>query len=81
MNRIKAGPLLGLCMDYLRFRDTKELELVERTQNFITLERFLKKMSVVLKETTKKTRTIHGLVPKAGKYTFSKDGVDLTIEV
>lgn len=44
------------------------------------LERFLKKLQVTL-QTTKKRRTIHGLVLNAGKHVFSKDGNDMTVEV
>ena len=78
--RVREGPLLDLCMDFLEFRNTKELELIERSQSFINLEKFLKKIKVEL-DTTKKTRTIHGLVAKAGKYKFSKDDEEMSIEV
>ncbi|KAJ4464674.1 Piwi domain-containing protein [Lentinula edodes] len=76
----KPGPLLDLCMDYMQFRDTRELMFDERGGPQVhKLERFLKKLQVTL-QTTKKRRTIHGLVLNAGKHVFSKDGNDMTVE-
>ncbi|KAJ3737315.1 ribonuclease H-like domain-containing protein [Lentinula guzmanii] len=76
----KPGLLLDLCMDYMQFRDTRNLMFDERGgPHFYKLERFLKKLQITV-QTTKKRRTIYGLVPTAGKYVFSKDGTDLTIE-
>ncbi|KAJ3822248.1 ribonuclease H-like domain-containing protein [Lentinula raphanica] len=74
------GPLLDLCMEYLQLRDTRGLQFNERNgPNFHKLEKFLKHLRVTL-QTTRKAKTIHGLVPNASKYVFNKNGTELTVE-
>ncbi|KAJ4488415.1 Piwi domain-containing protein [Lentinula aciculospora] len=76
----KPGPLLDLCMDYMQFRDTRELAFDQQGgSQFHQLGRFLNRLQVMLL-TTKRKRSIHGLVPNAGGYVFSKDGRDISIK-
>ncbi|KAF9072959.1 Piwi domain-containing protein [Rhodocollybia butyracea] len=76
---IKEGSLLDVAMDYMGFRNTRELAINEQSHHYHALETFFKKIRVVL-QTTKKTRTIRGLVANAGKFAFSKDGESMTVE-
>lgn len=70
-------------MDYLRLRsnDVRALELEPNSPNFRKLQSFLMNRQITTKTTGTRTRTIYGLVPRAGYFEFEKDGQVITVEV
>ncbi|KAF9036856.1 Piwi domain-containing protein [Panaeolus papilionaceus] len=79
------GALISVCMNFLggNTRDVKILDLAEGTSNFQRLERFLKKVKVTYTapdRSPKKTKIVHGLVARAGHFTFMKDDREYTVD-
>ncbi|KAH9483636.1 Protein argonaute-3 [Psilocybe cubensis] len=78
----QSGPLIAICMQKLRLRDARELDLGERDPRFKTLEKFLKglRMKVKTGGGRSRTQTIRGLVANAGEFSFWKDDtVEMTV--
>ncbi|EDR04649.1 argonaute-like protein [Laccaria bicolor S238N-H82] len=70
-----SGKVLDVCMNLIP--RTKNLRDLMTDANRKTLEKFLKGRRVNTETTGKKTKTIYGLVPRAGEYQFEKDGVGM----
>ncbi|KAF5391908.1 hypothetical protein D9757_001740 [Collybiopsis confluens] len=76
---IKGGSLLGLCMDYLKLTNTRELRLERTSARYHTLEKFLRRVKVTTRTSPNRVKTVHGLVPEADNFAFSKDGQNMTV--
>ena len=82
--RYKSGHLIDIAFDVLQVneRNVRDLELNERSPAFRKLESFFKKLNIKVRiGNTERKRTIRGLVPDAGNFSFSKDGMMITIAV
>ncbi|PPQ82370.1 hypothetical protein CVT25_008331 [Psilocybe cyanescens] len=76
----QSGPLINICLQKIRARDTRDLDLRERDMNFKNLEKFLKGVRMKVKAGKSRIQTIRGLVPAAGEFTFIKDDtVEMTV--
>lgn len=68
-------------LSFLNIQDARSLSLNENDFKLRRLESFLKKVFINVQSTKNKTKTIRGLVPRAGQFVFQKDGQDMTVEV
>ncbi|KAF9036794.1 Piwi domain-containing protein [Panaeolus papilionaceus] len=82
----QSGPLINLCMDFLKCRDVANLSLAEHSSGFRALEKHLKKLKVKYSPNGRfdnprqlKTKVIFGLVAAAGRYEFVRDDHRVTV--
>ncbi|KAJ7582610.1 argonaute-like protein [Mycena floridula] len=73
----QAGELINISLDHLGERNVRSLA----DKNSIrSLEKFLMNVRINTKTTKTKTKTIKGLVPRAGEFQFDKDGQTMTVQ-
>ncbi|KAL1722557.1 Piwi domain-containing protein [Schizophyllum commune] len=79
---IAGGSLLGFMMGVLETGNLRSLELQRNEQNFVKLERALKKLQITVTYNRATTKIIRGLEPNAGRYRFYNDqqGREMTIQ-
>ncbi|KAJ3905321.1 Piwi domain-containing protein [Lentinula edodes] len=77
----QSGPVIDLALQFLGYRDVRQLDLQTNTVDFRKLEKFLNNIKVTVNTPGSKnrTKTIRGLVPNAGNFVFSKDGQDMSV--
>lgn len=74
-------------MDFLNFRNVQDLQLAENHPNYKKLEKFLKKLRIKVLSGTggkrSRIKSIRGIVPAGGNYTFYKEseGEEVTVAV
>ncbi|KAG5645908.1 hypothetical protein DXG03_005055 [Asterophora parasitica] len=79
-NRYKSGNLVDVCLDFLGSKNVRELSMDEKNNQFRALEKHLDKLLINTVTTGKRTKTIRGLVPYAGRFKFSKGDKDTTVQ-
>jgi hypothetical protein len=80
--RYKSGSFIDIAFDVLNVRNARDLEVNERSPAFRKLESYFKKLTIkVLVGGVERKRTIRGLVPEAGNFMFSKDGMMTRVAV
>ena len=80
--RYKSGSFIDIALDVLSARNSRDLEVSERSPAFRKLESYFKKLSIKLMiGGVERKRTIKGLVPEAGNFMFSKDGMMTRVAV
>ncbi|KAG6820560.1 hypothetical protein H0H93_015080 [Arthromyces matolae] len=73
------GNLVDVCLNFLGKKDAKVLNLEERSPEFRALNKHLNKLQINTKTAGKRLKIIHGLVPCAGMFVFTKDGNEMTV--
>ena len=78
-----AGNLVGVALSFLGASDARALNLLSNDPKFKQLERFLKNVKISIPSSNgRRTKTIRGLIERAGKFVFSKnDGQESTVGV
>ena len=81
--RYSAGDLRNVALSFLGVTDTRALNLSSNDPKFKQLERFLNNVRISIPSSNgQRTKTIRGLVERAGKFVFSKnDGQESTVAV
>ena len=81
--RYLAGDLLNVALSFLGVKDTRALCLSSNDPKFKQLERFLNNVRISIPSSSgRRTKTIRGLIERAGKFVFSKDdGQESTVAV
>lgn len=81
--RYLAGDLRNVALSFLGTTDTRALNLSSSDPKFKQLERFLNNLRISIPTSNgRRTKTIRGLIERAGKFEFSKnDGQESTVAV
>ena len=81
--RYLAGNLIGVALSFLGQSDARALNLTSTDPKFKQLERFLSNVRISIPSSSgRRTKTIRGLIERAGKFVFSKnDGQESTVGV
>jgi hypothetical protein len=81
--RYLAGDLRNVAMSFLGAADGRALNLSSGDPKFKQLERFLNNVRISIPSSNgQRTKTIRGLIERAGKFVFSKsDGQESTVAV
>lgn len=83
----KPGPLIAVMMDFLDMNNIRALQMTEKDPRFHSLEKFLKKVQIKVQTGINggrsRIKSIRGLVPAGGEYTFYKEsqGKQVTVAV
>ncbi|KAJ3923278.1 Piwi domain-containing protein, partial [Lentinula edodes] len=76
----QSGPVIDLALQFLGYRDVRQLDLQTNTVDFRKLEKFLNNIKVTVNTPGSKNRTKTILrYPNAGNFVFSKDGQDMSV--
>ena len=77
-----SGHFINIALDVLNVRNTRDLEVNERSPAFRKLESYFKKLTIkVAFGSVERKRTIRALIPEAGNYVFDKDGMTTKLTV
>ena len=81
--RYLAGDLRNVALSFLGTTDTRALNLSSSDPKFKQLEKFLNNVQISIPTSNgRRTKTIRGLIERAGKFVFSKnDGQESTVAV
>ncbi|KAG6854931.1 hypothetical protein C0991_009754 [Blastosporella zonata] len=74
------GNLIDVCLSFLDTRNVRVLALKEGDAQFRALEKHLTKLRINTHTTGKRVKTIYGLVPSAGRFVFTKDEKETTVQ-
>ncbi|KAG6869093.1 hypothetical protein C0993_003413 [Termitomyces sp. T159_Od127] len=75
-----GGRLIDVCLNFLGKKDVRALDLDEKSPDFRALQKHLKELQVNTSTTKKRVKIIYGLVPAAGKYIFTKEDRETTVQ-
>ncbi|KAF5387039.1 hypothetical protein D9615_001654 [Tricholomella constricta] len=75
-----AGELVNVCLDFLGRKDVRDLSMDGKHPSFRALEKHLENVLINTRTTGKRTKSIKGLVPYAGRFEFSRDEKDTTVQ-
>jgi hypothetical protein len=78
-----AGDLRNVALSFLGTTDARALNLSSSDPKFKQLEKFLNNVQISIPSANgRRTKTIRGLIERAGKFVFSKnDGQESTVAV
>jgi len=81
--RYLAGDLRNVALSFLGTTDIRALNLSSSDPKYRQLEKFLNNVRISIPASSgRRTKTIRGLIERAGKFVFSKnDGQDSTVAV
>ncbi|KAJ6608634.1 Piwi domain-containing protein [Mycena sp. CBHHK59/15] len=77
----RSGDLISVAMEFLNFKNVRQLRLKADDRNFLELEKYFKNRLIKTETTGERLKTIHGLIAApVGPYRFDKDGMATTIQ-
>ena len=85
--RYQSGKLIDVMMDFLGARNVNDLQLTENHPNYKKLDKFLMKLRIKVLSgpggKRSRIKSIRGIVPAGGNYTFYKEseGEEITVAV